>query len=87
VYKLFVVIDNGILSESGVRGEVVVDNLALRIGNGKPNVSPVRSTRLVVGSPSSVTSHLQSGFRGLRQSDVVADPAIVDEGVMYLEHD
>jgi hypothetical protein len=52
VYKLFVVIDNGILSESGVRGEVIVYNLALRIGNGEPNVSPISSTRLVVGSPS-----------------------------------
>jgi hypothetical protein len=63
VYKPFVVIDNGILSESGVRGEVVVDNLALRIGNGEPNISPVRSTRLVVSSPGGITSHLQSGFR------------------------
>jgi hypothetical protein len=66
VYKLFVVIDNGILSESGVRGEVVIDNLALRIGNSEPNVSPISSPRLVVSSPSSITSHLQSGFRGLR---------------------
>jgi hypothetical protein len=63
VYKLFVVIGNGILSESGVRGEVVVYNLALRIGNGEPNVSPISSTRLVEGSPGGITSHLQSGFR------------------------
>jgi hypothetical protein len=63
VYKLFVVIDNGILSESGVRGEVVVDNLALRVGDGEPNVSPVGGSRLVKGSPGGITSHLQSGFR------------------------
>jgi hypothetical protein len=43
-YKLFKVIDNGILSESGSRCEVVVDNLALRVGDGEPNVSPISST-------------------------------------------
>jgi hypothetical protein len=63
VYKLFVVIDNGILSESGVRGEVIVDNLALRVGDGEPNVSPISSPRLVEGSPGGITSHLQSRFR------------------------
>jgi len=76
-----------ILLESRVRGEVVVDNLALRVSDGEPNISPVRSTGLVVSSPSSVTSHLQSRFRGLREPDVVAATAIVDERIMYLEHD
>ena len=69
------------------RGEVGVDNLTVRVGDGEPDIGPVSGARALVSAPSSRPCHLQSGFRGLREAHMGFATAIVDELVTDLEHD
>jgi hypothetical protein len=86
VYKLFVVIDNDILSERGGGCEIVVNDLTIRVSDSEEDISPIGSPGLVEGSPGGITRHLQSGFRGLGEPHMGFTAAVVDELVTDLEH-
>lgn len=64
-----------------------MDDLAIRVSDSEPDISPVSSTRLVVGSPSLTLSYLHRLLSRtvLSRDDFTA--GIVDEGEVNLEHD